>query len=571
MSEAQKVSFIVGGVQKGGTTALFRYLEDIPSLAMSTVKETHFFDDETGVDWTDPDYGRYHALFPPADGRPRGEATPIYIYWPNCLERIARYNPDIKLILLFRDPVQRAWSQWKMEYARDWETLPFEQAIREGRARVDSPENPGFHRVFSYVERGFYAEQLARVYALFPREQVLLIRSEELDARPNAVLRRICDFVGAAPPEGRVARRRELVARDIDYPSTLTAADVAYLRGLYAKDLAAFSALSGLKVDRWAKDGPKDKRNRVLEGLALDGLGLEIGGGYGPLAAGDPDLNVRTLDHLDQGALQAKFALEQVDPSVVQPVDYVWSGERYRDLVGETRFDWIVASHVIEHVPDLIGFINECAEILTDDGVLSLVVPDKRRSFDLYRPASGLGAVIDTHLQGRRASSPGQAAEFALNIAKLDGRDVWTDQDRGTPVFEHEAWRARELMEEAASGAYVDIHAWVFTPSSFRLLIEDLYALGLIGLRELRFRGGGDHEFLIQLGSHGGGPEVDRATLARRAQAERPETLDPVVDVAALKAHNLELRRALDEVLASTSWKITAPVRRLLRRFGQSR
>ena len=92
MSADPRVSFIIGGVQKGGTTALFRYLEDIPSLAMSTVKETHFFDEEASVDWASPDYGAYHALFPAWDGRPRGEATPIYVYWPNCWERIARYR-----------------------------------------------------------------------------------------------------------------------------------------------------------------------------------------------------------------------------------------------------------------------------------------------------------------------------------------------------------------------------------------------------------------------------------------------------------------------------------------------
>ena len=153
MSVEHKVGFLIGGVQKGGTTALFRYLQDIPSLSLASVKEAHFFDDETTVDWTAPDYAPYHALFDPFDGRPRGEATPIYLYWPNCLERIARYNPAMKLVFLFRDPVERAWSQWKMEYARGWESEPFAWCIRQGRARVDSAEAPGFHRIYSYVER----------------------------------------------------------------------------------------------------------------------------------------------------------------------------------------------------------------------------------------------------------------------------------------------------------------------------------------------------------------------------------------------------------------------------------
>ncbi len=245
------VDFLVGGVQKGGTTALHAHLADLPGVRLASVKEAHFFDDET-VDWAAPDYGPYHALFPPQDDRPAGEVTPIYLYWPNCLERIAAYDAGIKLVFLFRDPVERAWSQWRMEYARGWETEPFAWAIREGRARVDTPEAPGHHRVFSYVERGFYGAQLERLFALFPREQVLLLRSEDLKRESDATVRRVCRFIGAEEPVEAVAPRRELVGKDIDYGgSTLTEADRRYLRGLYREDTQTFARLSGLDVGDW--------------------------------------------------------------------------------------------------------------------------------------------------------------------------------------------------------------------------------------------------------------------------------------------------------------------------------
>jgi hypothetical protein len=138
-----------------------------------------------------------------------------------------------------------------MEYARGWETEPFSWCIREGRARVDSPEAPGFHRVYSYVERGFYAQQLERLFGLFPREQVLLLGSEELKTAPGATLDRICRFLDVAPPPGPVPQRRELVAKDIDYGQRLTEADVAYLRGIYADDVRRFAMLSGLPVSDW--------------------------------------------------------------------------------------------------------------------------------------------------------------------------------------------------------------------------------------------------------------------------------------------------------------------------------
>jgi hypothetical protein len=253
--DESRVSFLVAGVQKGGTTALFHYLDALPGVQMAPAKEVHFFDDETGVDWSQPDYRRLHAAFPQLDGRPndvvRGEATPIYLYWPNALERIARYNPAMKLVLLFREPIERAWSQWKMEYARGWETEPFAWCVREGRVRVDSPDAPGRHRVFSYVERGFYGAQFAHLLTIFPREQVLALRSEDLDARPSETLKRICEFVGAPPPAGPIVPRRELTAKDIDYGAPMSAADRTHLRGLFAEDLSRFASLSGLEVGHW--------------------------------------------------------------------------------------------------------------------------------------------------------------------------------------------------------------------------------------------------------------------------------------------------------------------------------
>src|ERR1700759_1164326 len=88
MAEAPRVNFIVAGVQKAGTTALFDYLADDPAMALSDVKEVHFFDDDPR-DWAQTAYGAYPAPFAPAPAAAAcGEATPIYLYWPNCLERI---------------------------------------------------------------------------------------------------------------------------------------------------------------------------------------------------------------------------------------------------------------------------------------------------------------------------------------------------------------------------------------------------------------------------------------------------------------------------------------------------
>lgn len=233
---------MIVGAQKAGTTALFDYLGDLPGVALSTVKEVHFFDDE-GVDWSAPDYELYHRAFPAPDGRILGEATPIYAYWPRALERIRAYNPDMRLIFMLRDPVDRAWSHWRMEFSRGVETHPFAWCVREGRGRLFDAAPWGHHREFSYVERGFYGEQLERLFQLFPARQVLLLRNEDLRLAPDVALSAVAGFLGLASPPP--LRRREVhVGREFD---GLRPEDVAFLRNVYRRDQERLRALSGLE------------------------------------------------------------------------------------------------------------------------------------------------------------------------------------------------------------------------------------------------------------------------------------------------------------------------------------
>jgi hypothetical protein len=240
----ERVAFLIAGVQKGGTTALFDYLTLEAGLSLSDEKEVHFFDDED-QDWTAPDTAAYHARFAPFDGRPRGEATPIYLYWPNSLERIRAYNPTMKLIVVLRDPVERAWSHWRMEYARGAETQPFGWCIRQGRQRLFHAEPWGFHREFSYVERGFYGEQVERLFGLFPREQVQILRSEALRRDPGPALAAVRKFLGLRKGEAPAAHEAH-VGAEMDYGGALTAEDTTWLRQVYVRDQQRLAELTGV-------------------------------------------------------------------------------------------------------------------------------------------------------------------------------------------------------------------------------------------------------------------------------------------------------------------------------------
>jgi hypothetical protein len=253
MPEARLVDVFIGGVQKSGTTTLHAYLAGHPGLLTGQGKELHFFDDET-IDWATPDYARLLRNFDtdPADSADRRrlvDATPIYLFWPPALQRIVTYNSHARHIYIFRDPIERAWSHWRMETRRNAETLPFSAAIRQGRWRLSSiPSTDDAWRVYSYVERGFYGTQLRRMFTLVPRSNVLLLRSNDLQLRPQATLGKVADFLGLAPFTLDGPRTDHEAPIDAH---RLQPNDIAYLRNVFFDEVREFSHLSGLLVDDW--------------------------------------------------------------------------------------------------------------------------------------------------------------------------------------------------------------------------------------------------------------------------------------------------------------------------------
>ena len=243
------VEVFVAGVQKGGTTSLFAHLATHPEMAAPGRKELHFFDDEA-IDWTRPDYEPLHREFPAGTAsRIRFEATPIYTFWPSSIARIRDYNPDARLIVTFRDPIERAFSHWAMEYARGWDPLLFADAIRSGRDRLRAESRDSRDwRVFSYVERGFYAAQVERLLRHFDRRQLLFLRSRDLLERSSSALAEVTDFLGVSR-FGEVESLRHNSGAHV--PSVLTEADIDHLRAIYRDDVAAFAALTGLDISDW--------------------------------------------------------------------------------------------------------------------------------------------------------------------------------------------------------------------------------------------------------------------------------------------------------------------------------
>jgi Sulfotransferase domain len=247
-----KLQFVIGGAQKAGTTTLDAIFRMHPKIQMAATKETHFFDDET-LDWQNPPYDKLDAYFSGETEKVCGEATPITLFWRPAIQRLHRYNPDTKFVLLLRNPVERAFSQWRHEYAGGRETLPFNEAIREvGRSRLaTSGENDPERRVFSYVERGFYAKQLRYLMQYFPVQNIHCEISEDLFHDQAPVLQRLSVFLGIEDFSKKLPKVHAYAGREIAYPSEIQHDDRTYLSGLFRGDIAALEAILGRTIPQW--------------------------------------------------------------------------------------------------------------------------------------------------------------------------------------------------------------------------------------------------------------------------------------------------------------------------------
>ena len=237
-----QVNFVIGGTQKGGTSALDSFLRQHPEICMPTTrKELHFFDREE----ENRDYKKYHANFKPkSQHRVIGEASPIYMYWESAPYRIWKYNPKMKWILALRDPVDRAFSAWNMETKRGKEKLSFAEAIEREPERCREAL-PLQHRVYSYVDRGFYAHQVRRLFNIFGRDNVLVLLSEELRNDHGKTLRRLFEFLGVdssfVPPEASVFEHEYETKIDSQLRSQLNETfyfDIKELEKLLGRDLS---------------------------------------------------------------------------------------------------------------------------------------------------------------------------------------------------------------------------------------------------------------------------------------------------------------------------------------------
>lgn len=264
--------------------------------------------------------------------------------------------------------------------------------------------------------------------------------------------------------------------------------------------------------------------------------GLEIGPLHTPRFGREHYPNVRYVDHATTADLREKYATDDFMADhldEIVDVDVVWDGSApLRDAVGEP-VDFVFASHVIEHAPDMIGWLRQIGQVLGDGGQLYLAIPDKRLCFDVNRDLTTMADLVDAHL--RDLSAPGfrQIYDFHSRIIEVDAAALWagTADYRGTwrADLDPDGWAYELCLKAQQTGEYVDGHCQVFTPTSFLDIYGRLVKLGLIDYRITDFHPSvwGTIEFRVVLEKL---PDAMPADERRAAQlASIPSSIDDPV------------------------------------------
>lgn len=341
-----------------------------------------------------------------------------------------------------------------------------------------------------------------------------------------------------------------------------------------------------------------DRTTFLTFGLDRDTFGVEIGPFFNPIAPKAKGWQTTVIDYTDQNGLLdvARNHTAQVIrdmASNIEFVDVVWKGEPIDEACLKIRqegFHYLIASHVIEHTPDFIGFLRQVSNLANDNFILSLAVPDCRRTFDFFKPLSTTADALLAYRQKRAVHSPETMFIAYAYALWVNGVGAWLPGQTGelslpdTLDEAHAKYTDYLASHETGTQTYVDSHCWYWTPSSFELMILELNHLGYIDFTIETLESQPSSEFLVRLkkGKYNldvGDVHERRMRLLRQIRVEMAEAPAMLLaqDEAAtdlqstVNKQEVMLTEALSnlaiaqqkiiELENSNSWKLTKPLR----------
>lgn len=227
-------------------------------------------------------------------------------------------------------------------------------------------------------------------------------------------------------------------------------------------------------------------------------IGLEIGAANNPIIPAAVG-SCRYVDYMSRTDLMDRLKDYPYKDSLVY-VDYIWSGSgSLIDKIGDERFDYAIASHVIEHVPNPIGWFKGIAEALKPGAHFTLAIPDRRFTFDFAVPESTVGQLVEAHLLNYERPSPRQVFETCFYGKAIEPSERWSREFDPQDVPAYTGDIAPRLAYDQAcrslEGMYYDSHCWVVTPSSFLELMKGVCQLGLMPFEFVDYHPTVDGEF----------------------------------------------------------------------------
>ena len=331
----------------------------------------------------------------------------------------------------------------------------------------------------------------------------------------------------------------------------------------------------------FAQDQAIDRRQRILQFITKQQVGIEVGPWFAPIAPKKDGYNCWALDLFDAATLRRKA---QSDPAVpreripeVEEVDLIGSATSIADLVSERgelgTFDYIISSHNFEHLPDPIRFLRGCEKVLKGGGILSMAIPDRRACYDYFRPHTTLSAWLEAYFESRVRPTFAQVFEQNTLRSSMD-RDgklmtswsLYDDPRRIAPLRTlqeyFDSWKA---FLAAPDSEYRDVHCWVFTPASFELLIRDLEFLTLVNFEIVDVSPPIGNEFVVHLRKKSGG--IEGAVDQERFYETRKNLLHRVNDEAGFNSQKYFPRT----IVLLKTLRLTVPLRFMGRALGKLR
>ena len=290
-----------------------------------------------------------------------------------------------------------------------------------------------------------------------------------------------------------------------------------------------------------------ERREKMLGGLDIGNLiGVEIGPLAFPIVR-KMDGDITYVDFTDAESLREKYREAGTVPlHEIVEVDAIWGSNTLQQAINGRQVDYVIASHVVEHVPDLLAWLTELRAVLKPTGQIRLAVPDKRFCFDYLRRETEIADVLSAHLAGARAPQPHRILDFVLNYVDIDRAAAWNGTlDTGSLACKTSIPSALDLARQSINGKYIDVHCWVFTPRSLGEMFARLSRDGLIDMECSQFHdtAHGEHEFFIALR-----PCDDHDRIVRSWEQVRDSAQDTRVDPKQLEID--ALRAALKQAEA---------------------